>query len=433
MCLRPSYIHKTTELLTFLQRGSPGNIQERRAYFADFVIAKDEDAVEQHFARHIVLLLDLTNVIGGTISDLRSAFLVEVKRAVMHMKRTGCFANANELDESDASFLRKLMTVSSSTLDASQAETILRNISRIVHELSKRPILFLMDEYDSPIAYSAEHGFHEEDNEHVEGAMIIGILHLCDAGYLSEVDNLSVFTLRDKRYSTSCMFSAAETRVLIEKYKQQSPKAQFPSFEDLSAWYEGYYNANGERLYNPWSVVHALGEKNLEPFWLQSGRDDKGPTRILQLLEESAEFTAMFEALVARDPLRIELDSQFKLDTGIKLMDPLQILTFMYYAGYMTPIPTDSAEPATSNAVAVAIPNYEIWAQFCQWLEAGLTGSLHCWQATIAAFIPYISLPSSPRQLTASEIGPPKRARPSTNIGSWIKAQKSMGKLNVKN
>ncbi|KAI0048112.1 hypothetical protein FA95DRAFT_1125217 [Auriscalpium vulgare] len=60
-------------------------------------------------------------------------------------------------------------------------------------------------------------------------------------------------------------------------------------------------------------------------------------------------------------------------------MNRSQFLTFMYYTGYLTPVPSVDAvksetqkEPNANNSVAIAIPSYEIWAQYCRWLESGL-------------------------------------------------------------
>ncbi|KAI0044746.1 hypothetical protein FA95DRAFT_219195 [Auriscalpium vulgare] len=164
LLLRPRRSGKSTLLrLTneFLQRGGPGDVLERRTYFSGRAIAKEEDAVEKHFA-NIVFLLDLTNVIANDMPGLRNAFLSAVKYSVSDMKCTGCFSNAAELDAHDGSFLRELLGVATPLSDELDAGTILRDISRIVYKLSKRPMVFMMDEYDSPIAYAAEHGCHDE-------------------------------------------------------------------------------------------------------------------------------------------------------------------------------------------------------------------------------------------------------------------------------
>ncbi|KAI0048110.1 hypothetical protein FA95DRAFT_1572097 [Auriscalpium vulgare] len=224
--------------------------------------------------------------------QLRIAFLTAVKNAVSDMKYTGCFSNAAELDEHDGRFLKKVLSLTTPLYDEFDTGTILRDISRIVYKLSKRPMVFMMDEYDSPIAYAAEHGCHDEavgaflklskrpmvfmmdeydspiayaaehgchdeavgaflkNNEFVEASLIVGITRFGDTGYLSEVDNLSVYTLRDRKYSTSCMFTAEETKEQTEKYKQPSRPEPPMSFEDLTQWYEGYYTADGQRLYN---------------------------------------------------------------------------------------------------------------------------------------------------------------------------------------
>ena len=45
--------------------------------------------------------------------------------------------------------------------------------------------------------------------------------------------------------------------------------------EGLREWYDGYFTKNGERMYNPRSVVAALENNNLGSYWTSSGPYDE--------------------------------------------------------------------------------------------------------------------------------------------------------------
>ena len=45
--------------------------------------------------------------------------------------------------------------------------------------------------------------------------------------------------------------------------------------EGLETWYDGYYAKNGERMYNPRSVVASLTNNNLDSYWTSSGPYDE--------------------------------------------------------------------------------------------------------------------------------------------------------------
>ena len=55
----------------------------------------------------------------------------------------------------------------------------------------------------------------------------------------------------------------------------QTTKGPKITRKDLEVWYDGYYTAAGERLYNPRSVVCALVNNQLANYWTSSGPYDE--------------------------------------------------------------------------------------------------------------------------------------------------------------
>ncbi|KAG4097802.1 hypothetical protein H8356DRAFT_1331038 [Neocallimastix lanati (nom. inval.)] len=43
------------------------------------------------------------------------------------------------------------------------------------------------------------------------------------------------------------------------------------TFENLKSWYNGYKSYNGEKIFNTWSVIHALNSNIIENYWSQTG------------------------------------------------------------------------------------------------------------------------------------------------------------------
>ena len=44
---------------------------------------------------------------------------------------------------------------------------------------------------------------------------------------------------------------------------------------EISEWYDGYVTDEGKRLYNPRSVVMALGRGKCQSYWTRTGRMDE--------------------------------------------------------------------------------------------------------------------------------------------------------------
>lgn len=75
-------------------------------------------------------------------------------------------------------------------------------------------------------------------------------------------------------YSEYFGFLESEVDVLFQIYQQTSKNPRI-SREDLRIWYDGYYSASGERLYNPRSVLCALTDNQLRSYWTSSGPYDE--------------------------------------------------------------------------------------------------------------------------------------------------------------
>jgi hypothetical protein len=70
--------------------------------------------------------------------------------------------------------------------------------------------------------------------------------------------------LNDKKYYKYFGFTEEEVNELCSKNKKLT-------FEDLESWYNGYKSSNGKKIYNTWSVIHALNKNNIENYWSLTG------------------------------------------------------------------------------------------------------------------------------------------------------------------
>ena len=77
-----------------------------------------------------------------------------------------------------------------------------------------------------------------------------------------------------ERFSDCFGFVEKEVDRLFDIYLQTT-KGPKITRKDLEVWYDGYYTAAGERLYNPRSVVCALVNNQLANYWTSSGPYDE--------------------------------------------------------------------------------------------------------------------------------------------------------------
>ena len=95
-------------------------------------------------------------------------------------------------------------------------------------------------------------------------AFITGILCAAKTGIFSGINNLSVFTTFDEKFSTYFGFTEDEVRAIAHLYGMDE------KYQEISDWYEGY-NFGVNRIFNPWSVLMYFSN-NCKPktYWAET-------------------------------------------------------------------------------------------------------------------------------------------------------------------
>lgn len=80
--------------------------------------------------------------------------------------------------------------------------------------------------------------------------------------------------ITEERFSESFGFTETEVDQVFSRYHKLVKKEKVTR-EGLEEWYNGYHTCGGERVYNPRSVVSALGNNNLGNYWTSAGPYDE--------------------------------------------------------------------------------------------------------------------------------------------------------------
>lgn len=147
--------------------------------------------------------------------------------------------------------------------------------------------VFVMDEWDAVfhMAFITEDDRRAymlflksllKGNVYVELAYMTGILPIAKYSDGSELNMFIEYNMAtSKRFSQYFGFSDSEVDRLYHVYTETWGKVQTQiERSDLRIWYDGYYTAGGERLYNPRSIVCALTDNQLKNYWTSSGTYD---------------------------------------------------------------------------------------------------------------------------------------------------------------
>lgn len=144
---------------------------------------------------------------------------------------------------------------------------------------SGQQFIFIFDEWDyifnNNLFENHQNDFLEflrnllKDQPYVALAYMTGVLPIKKYSTGSALNMFDEFTmLDDLQYGD--YFGFLEKEVLDLCSRQDKP-----SFEEISDWYNGYINEDGERIYNPRSVVKALANKKCRSYWTNTGAMDE--------------------------------------------------------------------------------------------------------------------------------------------------------------
>ena len=154
-----------------------------------------------------------------------------------------------------------------------RSEAVWDGLQRI-YEQTKGKFLFVLDEWDAVFHMPFVSGMNQQefllflknmlkDQPYVEFAYMTGVLPIAKYSSGSERNMFVEYDMvTSEKFSGYFGFSDAEVDRLYEIYQNESGTPKFDR-EELRLWYDGYYTAAGNRLYNPRSVVLALTDGQL--------------------------------------------------------------------------------------------------------------------------------------------------------------------------
>ncbi|NBI64755.1 hypothetical protein D3Z38_17345 [Clostridiales bacterium] len=155
-----------------------------------------------------------------------------------------------------------------------------------IFEKTKERFTFVIDEWDAVFHMSFVSKAQQQaylsflknllkDQVYVELTYMTGVLPIAKYSSGSELNMFVEYDMTVmERFSNYFGFTEGEIDRLFDIYLKttKTPKV---TRANLRLWYDGYYTAAGERLYNPRSVVCALANNQLANYWTRSGPYDE--------------------------------------------------------------------------------------------------------------------------------------------------------------
>lgn len=233
-------------------------------------------------------------------------------------------------------------------------------IIRTAHENTGRQVVILVDEYDKPLVgnlnkddnfehYRAKlaslYSNFKSSAEHIRLVFLTGVSRFSKLSVFCDLNNIRDITFANE-FSDICGITGKE---LLENFQygigSLAGKRNISNDDACSLLkknYDGYrFSGEGSDIYNPWSVLNAMAERNISNYW---GRTGKATIVAEALKNVDADLEAILSTSVPMRTLE---------GLDLRSANPVALL---YQAGYLTIKDYD----VDTDYVTLGVPNLEV-------------------------------------------------------------------------
>ncbi len=257
--------------------------------------------------------------------------------------------------------------------------TRLMNLIQRAYQKYQEKVVVLIDEYDKPMLdcihdpeihswLKAElrsfYSVIKSSDRYIKFAMLTGITRFGKISVFSGLNNLKDISMLP-RYNDICGISETEFqayfKVSVADFADAHGIQDEEAFSRFKTMYDGYHFASrGEGIYNPFSVMNAFDDNELNNYWYASG----SPSYLIKLIEIND---------YPLDRLEGERRTQDQLSDITDLSDDFTPL--LYQSGYLTKKGYD----AETEEYILGFPNREVnkafWNSLANRFLRGVNGS----------------------------------------------------------
>ena len=324
--------------------------EENRKLFKDLYIEKTESIKEQ--GQYPVIFLSLKDLKATTWEIMEKDIKSTV--ASLFLEYEDLYY---ELGEFDKPLFKKIATKEEGIENLKEA---LKVLVKILYKKYNQKVVVLIDEYDSPLVSAYINGYYGKakdffktfystvlkDNNYLQMGVLTGIIRVIKAGIFSDLNNLRTYTILSDDYTDSYGLTEEEVEKSLNDYGigQEISK--------VKDWYDGYKFGDSE-VYNPWSILNFLQDKELRAYWVDTSGNDL-INNVLKMKNKNM-ITAL-ERLFNGEGLRQNLSGTSDLS---KILSNDEIWELLLFSGYLT-----IEEKIDQDNYILRLPNKEVKSLF---------------------------------------------------------------------
>ena len=327
--------------------------KDNKELFKDLKIMKEDEYYTSKLGYYPVIYVTLKDLTGISFEEM----LLQLKTELVEV----FIDNADLLNSTKLLDVEKEMFSTVLNLKANKIELqgALKLLSKLLYREYGRPVILLVDEYDVPLQSAYIEGYYEEaikflkgfynitfkDNQYLEKTVLTGVSRIAKESLFSGMNNFKVFTIMDNEFADDFGITTEEMKKVISDFDVEEDE------EEIKKWYDGYKIGNVEGIYNPWSILNYLTDKQLKPYWVNTSSNDL----IKMTFRKSNSIKEKMIRLLNDEPVEVTIDLE-TIIVGIEEKEE-NIWGLMLQTGYLKVEEVVSLE---ERIYKVKLPNNEI-------------------------------------------------------------------------
>lgn len=336
----------------------------RKRLFDGLDIAKDQELCASYMGKFPVIAVSFKDINGLSYEMARDMTAVMIEEEV---RRHQYLLESSRLTDYEKEKFRTL-------LGADRKESVLcsslKVLSEFLYKHYDQKVIFLIDEYDVPLAKAFANGYYDQmallmqmmfglilkSNDYLEFAVLTGCLRIAKESIFTGLNNLKILSVTDVRFDACFGFTDEEVRKLLDEFVLSD------AYEQVKDWYDGYRFGNAQ-IYCPWDVLNycdlLLADRHAAPqdYWSNTS----GNEVIRQFIEKAHNGTTKqeIERLVAGETVVKKIKKDLTYRDLYSSMD--HIWSVLFATGYLT-----LKERPDGDWYRLVIPNLEIRKVFTE-------------------------------------------------------------------
>ena len=261
----------------------------------------------------------------------------------------------------------------------------MRLLCRALEAHWEKPVILLIDEYDTPVNCAEQNGYYNEmigfmrnflgaalkTNPSLKFAVLTGCLRIVKESIFTGLNNFKCFGISNSRFADKFGFTPQEVKVLLDRADLSTKETE------LKEWYDGYRFGGYTEVYCPWDVLQYLSdlqydaETKPQAYW-----NNTSSNSIVKMLISRADHRVVrdkIERLIEGGSVQEELAEELTYDTVYK--NERNLWTILYLTGYLT----KASKQPDNDLTALVVPNKAVRQIFIKtvsrWFEDKIAGS----------------------------------------------------------